>query len=228
MFKQFFSTAAVALMAAGAAQAVPVMVASYDMPNGSGKGYNGQFNYWDLSYNGSGNTNVDAAPLSGGVGDLTDGVVASDIWINVENEAGTGPYVGWQSVATPAPEITFNFDGVKTIHTIRIHMDNSNEGGVVAPLSVLVNGNLVSSYAPPALGTIGWTTLSGLSEIGDSLTLTMNYDFGGGSGPSWIFVSEVAFEAVPEPGTWAMLIAGFGLVGMAARRRQRMQAPVAA
>ncbi|MFQ3594600.1 MAG: PEPxxWA-CTERM sorting domain-containing protein [Sphingomonadaceae bacterium] len=33
-----------------------------------------------------------------------------------------------------------------------------------------------------------------------------------------------AFEfdmAVPEPGTWAMLIAGFGLVGAAARRRRR-------
>jgi hypothetical protein len=27
-------------------------------------------------------------------------------------------------------------------------------------------------------------------------------------------------NAVPEPGTWAMLIAGFGLVGMAARRRR--------
>jgi len=27
--------------------------------------------------------------------------------------------------------------------------------------------------------------------------------------------------AVPEPGTWAMLIAGFGLVGAAARRRRR-------
>lgn len=27
---------------------------------------------------------------------------------------------------------------------------------------------------------------------------------------------------VPEPGTWAMLIAGFGLVGAAARRRRNI------
>ena len=36
-------------------------------------------------------------------------------------------------------------------------------------------------------------------------------------------VGEVAWggPAVPEPGTWAMLIAGFGLVGWAARNRRR-------
>ncbi len=31
---------------------------------------------------------------------------------------------------------------------------------------------------------------------------------------------QIAYGAVPEPGSWAMLIAGFGLVGAAARRRQ--------
>jgi len=30
---------------------------------------------------------------------------------------------------------------------------------------------------------------------------------------------------VPEPGTWAMLIAGFGLVGAAARRRRQTSVP---
>jgi hypothetical protein len=37
--------------------------------------------------------------------------------------------------------------------------------------------------------------------------------------------SQNAFEfdmAVPEPATWAMLIVGFGFIGVAARRRQRM------
>jgi hypothetical protein len=36
-------------------------------------------------------------------------------------------------------------------------------------------------------------------------------------------LGEVAFggPAVPEPGTWAMMIAGFGLVGWAARNRRR-------
>ncbi len=34
------------------------------------------------------------------------------------------------------------------------------------------------------------------------------------------FGSATPGGVVPEPGTWAMLIAGFGLVGMAARRRR--------
>jgi hypothetical protein len=37
-----------------------------------------------------------------------------------------------------------------------------------------------------------------------------------------------AGAAIPEPGTWAMMIAGFGLVGFAARRRQRDAAAVTA
>jgi fibro-slime domain-containing protein len=36
--------------------------------------------------------------------------------------------------------------------------------------------------------------------------------------------SATAAAVVPEPATWAMLIAGFGLVGMAARRRGRVAA----
>lgn len=36
-------------------------------------------------------------------------------------------------------------------------------------------------------------------------------------------LSDISFStAVPEPASWAMLIAGFGLVGAVARRRQRM------
>ncbi len=33
-------------------------------------------------------------------------------------------------------------------------------------------------------------------------------------------LSDISFNAVPEPASWAMLIAGFGLVGAAARRRR--------
>ena len=43
-----------------------------------------------------------------------------------------------------------------------------------------------------------------------------------GGNPSYgNLVTNVSVGGVPEPATWAMLIAGFGLVGYASRRRNR-------
>lgn len=44
--------------------------------------------------------------------------------------------------------------------------------------------------------------------------------------PSWMFgVSQLNFDGtVPEPGTWAMMILGFGAIGMTMRRRQTIAA----
>jgi hypothetical protein len=54
--------------------------------------------------------------------------------------------------------------------------------------------------------------------------------FGGGANPSsgTVFAFESAFAggtlAIPEPGTWALLLTGFGMVGLAARRRRPLVA----
>jgi hypothetical protein len=37
-------------------------------------------------------------------------------------------------------------------------------------------------------------------------------------------LDNVLVSQVPEPATWAMLIAGFGLVGFAARRQRKLAA----
>ncbi|QMW23012.1 PEP-CTERM sorting domain-containing protein [Sandaracinobacteroides saxicola] len=64
----------------------------------------------------------------------------------------------------------------------------------------------------------------------------VDFDFGGNrvnqvifgsNGNSFEFDNIAAAGAVPEPATWAMLIAGFGLVGMAARRRNSPKAVLA-
>jgi hypothetical protein len=204
--------------AAMPAAAVEVVPTSYSMLNGDGNAHNGTFNYWDLAYDGAGATNVDGAALSGGSGDLTDGVVASGIWSSVENGAGTGPYVGWTSVGVIDPLVTFFFAGSPTITSIAIHMDNSNFGGVYAPTAILLDGTPVT-FTPPADGTIGFATISGLALTGGSHTLQFLTQRGP-DGQTWVFLSEVDFFAVPEPATWAMMIGGIGLTGGMARRRR--------
>lgn len=219
-YKFALSVSLLALGATAAHSAVLLDVQSYSGPNGAGQANGGSFNYWDLDYGGGGH-NIDGEPLSGGTGDLTDGVVAGATWGAVENSAGTGPYVGWISgyALTANPLITFNFAGAPTIESIRIHLDNSGSGGVTAPDSILVNGNLVAFSAPSG---VGWAEATGLNLTGSSHTLQLFHS------STWIFVSEVEFygtadttgAAVPEPASWAMMIGGLGLVGAGMRRRR--------
>ncbi|MGL4542487.1 MAG: PEPxxWA-CTERM sorting domain-containing protein [Polymorphobacter sp.] len=220
MNKWIFSTSALAIaLMAMPATAMQIFSTGYDMPNGDGQASGGSFNYWDKIYSGSGCVTCDGAPLTGGSGDLTDGVVAADFWYNVENAAGTGPYVGWYHPVTPNPVITFNFAGSPTITDIAVHLDNSFVGGVFSPRSILIDG-VSTAFSAPAIGSIGWVYFTGLNLTGNSHTIELDQDL---QRRGWTFVSEVTFagNTVPEPASWGLMIAGFGMVGGALRTRRR-------
>lgn len=199
------------------ATAAPISPLSYSMPNGDGQAHGGGFNYWDALYTGSGTTTTDGAPLSGGLGKLTDGVVSTQPWHLVSNNAGTGEYVGWFFPNTPNPVVTFQFLGTPTIDSITIQLDNTHFGGVYAPIAILVDG-VAQSFTPPAIGDVGSVTLSGLGLTGGSLTIEFQQDLS-----AWTFVSEISFDGrpseIPEPMTIALL--GLGMAGFAAARGRR-------
>ena len=222
IMKSVLFVVAMAAIGAVPASSAPITVTSYSMPNGSGQASGGQFNYWDRNYSGTGSTTTDGALLSGGTGDLTDGVIAGANWFGVENSAGTGPYVGWLASRTLNPTVTFNFAGTPTINGISIHLDNSGFGGVFAPAAILIN-NVSQSFTAPPAGTVGFVNFTGLGLAGNSLTVQFQQ-----ANNSWAFVSEVSFDgatgAIPEPASWAMLIAGFGFVGAMQRRRRTVEA----
>lgn len=93
----------------------------YDLQNGQ----TGTYTYFDDSYDGDGDKTVPLAWLRNGLGDLTDGVIATQHW-NVTS----GPYVGWNTID---PEITFYFDDEVTINTVILYLDDNGGGGGVAP-----------------------------------------------------------------------------------------------
>ena len=187
-------------------------VTSYDMLNGNGVASGGNFNYWDLDYSGSGQTNVDNSPLSGGLGDLTDGVVATDNWFNVENTAGTGPYVGWRFAD---PSVVFHFAGVTPIGQVTVYSDDSDHTGGVNLLSgVVINGTFFDVDENSAGSEPKALVFSGLGLVTDTVELTFVRS------DEWAFVSEVQFDAIPEPVT--LLTLGAALL-VSRRRRSNTQ-----
>lgn len=205
---------------AAPAHAAPLAPVSYDMLNGYGNANSGSYNYWDKAYTGSGNTSVDFDPLSGGLGDLTDGTIATQRWDMVENLEGTGPYVGWSSIY---PSITFHFGATQNFGSVTVWHDDANgHGNVATPsaFSVTVGAKTQRfDITDPATDTPFASVLNlGRGFVGDTLILQVfRYD-------TAVFLSEVQFTnaaAVPEPATWAGMAVGLvGLMGLAARRRK--------
>jgi hypothetical protein len=87
---------------------------------------------------------------------------------------------------------------------------------------ILLNGNLLGSGG----GFTGWTDFSAVASdfVAGENTLAFvveNYAQNGGNptGLNVQFLSSVA-GGVPEPGTWGLMIAGVGLMGMSLRQRR--------
>lgn len=195
---------AVALLASCmAAQAIPVVPTSYSMPNG--------FLFLDEIYSGNGCRTCSGAALSGGLGELTDGVIAL-----VNYGTNGAPYVGWNNTNAT---VTFNFNPGTAIDSVTISVDDNGGGsGVAPPSSVIINGTTYAVANPP--GTAPFTfTVNNIGFVGAALPITFVR-----SG-SWVMVSEVSFAAataVPEVPQWGQLLAGsLGLGLVVLRRRQR-------
>jgi hypothetical protein len=210
------------------AEGASLTVLSYDEPNGFGQAHNGMFNYWDGNYTGSGNKTTDGAPLTGGVGALTNGVITNLPWNQVENLQGTGPYVGWITID---PTITFHLANVVSYQGLDVYVDNSGIGGVSAPSAVTVSDGVHShTFTIPNPGfnptPIDLSlNLGSLGLTGNTVSVTLVRNTNPTDFP-WVFAQEFAFSgvtgaSVPEPASVVLLLLGVGLVGGIAVGRWR-------
>ena len=206
-----------ALLVAANAASSAVLPDSYSMPNG----YTGSFNYWDQIYTGSGCVTCDGAFLSGGTGDLTDGIIAAQNWNIVEAPPGNGPYVGWWQ---QDPTVTFHWNAPVTITQATFYFDDANNnGGVSAPASVIIDGSTFTVSDPA--GSAPFAASFAFPFTGTDLVVTMTRR------TTWVFLSEVQFDAVavvPEPETYGMLLAGLALLGFLRRRTPNPIRPIPA
>ncbi len=150
---------------------------------------------------------------------------------------------GADSSGSPLTQNTFNGDGITAL-------SNSNSGdyptsdAVVASFSTGAHnvsftfdnygdntgqpGSSYSAYdaANNLISTGSLSSVSGfqlISVAGSGITnLTISNGFG--ESRSWEFgIGQLSFTAgVPEPATWGLMLAGFAMTGLAARRRRNI------
>ncbi len=188
---------------------------SYSMPNGDGGSYSG---YTDDTYTSS---NCPDCPgyLSGGLGQLTDGITVPSFFGIGEAFTHNYPYmVGWLATSVT---ITAFFDGTQTFGSVGLHLSDSHgAAGIDLPTTITIGGNQVFSPQPQSSEIANewhWFTLAP-GTTGSSLSIQIERANG-----SWTFMDEMEFtqadvSGTPEPGTIALALSGLGLVGFLKRR----------
>jgi len=176
-----------------------VSVVAYDMVNGASNTAL-SLSFHDELYDGTGGPLVDSDSLTGGLGQLTDGVTGVSA---IDEDLGDGAgyeWVGWDAIQ---PEITFDLGEITRVATISIHVNNARTDGVGLFGSV----DLTFSDDGVNFGDlITYTTTA--AERADTSARFMSIDiprysrfvratFSDQVGYPWILISEVRFTARP-------------------------------
>lgn len=227
----FIKSAAVAasaalLLGAGAASAASIAPLSYTFDQSTDCG--------TYCYRDAGTlTPFFTAEPSTPYGELTDGVTGYAGW----EVDGAAPWVGWTDSVV---NIDFTFDGEFHFSSVKVGSTQDNLNDVVLPnlrVFAFEDGSgwvlkgaksTTPSEANSTPNTFSmashvFLTVGGLDFNASRVRLEVSNQGVGYGGFS--FLDEVSFSdgaGVPEPGAWALMIAGFGMAGAVLRRRRQM------
>jgi choice-of-anchor C domain-containing protein len=161
---------------------------------------------------GAGSTAITGWTVTGGSVDLIGSYWNSSDGARSLDMSGNSPGTIVQTLATVAGQryrlsfdVSSNWDN-RSLKTMKVFF------GSATPLNIV---------SPPVSRPMTWVTHSQIFTADSAATqLKFQSTFGG---PWGVALDNVAVNAVvPEPASWAMLIAGFGLVGAMMRRRPTM------
>ncbi len=151
----------------------------------------------------------------------------------------TGTLSGWQKFGNPSfTGVTTSIAGFNpTDGLYEAYFGPLQVGGIFQNISTFAGGTYRVSFDMAAApnGQLfaalwnGASLVSGSFTAGQGFTSYVFYVQGAATSsqlrfrtqhaPSYFAVDNVAVSYVPEPATWAMMIAGFGLVGLSSRRK---------
>jgi len=129
----------------------------------------------------------------------------------IQNNYGSITNVSVDLAGTPGPGSLSQDFLAQAGYTYTLKFDLSTNGG--SQLDVTFAGNLYS-FIPGATTTI--TLPTWFAAAGGTQSVKFDSVLGGSGGP---VIDNVMLTAVPEPGTYAMLLAGLAAVGFVAKRR---------
>ena len=172
-----------------------------------------QYGVWGLysSVNGWTNNGDDVeVGLNSTYGLPCDGAICTNLEVNADQFGDVSQLV----TLTPGDKYNFTFDY------------GGRPGGGVQELDVMVDGTVLN---PSSLLTGSYGIWTGEHYVFTATALSETIEFKSldtsamGGLPSYgNEITNVSVAAVPEPATWALMLAGFGAMGVALRSRRRI------
>jgi hypothetical protein len=208
---------AAGLACAGAASAATNLVANggFEAPSEVGQDYvnfSSGFTGWNVLVN-----NVDIVPYAGAYGEGAPSGGGAAQFLDL---------VGYGSTGAVSQDL-----GLVAGQTYNFSFDYANNAFSTSSASadVTLDGVLLTSVthntSTPTAGD--WTHYSGSFVAGASGPYELAFTTTAGGNSGGIFLDNVSVSAVPEPATWALMLAGFGGLGAALRVTRRRRSPAA-